>query len=266
MKAPRLQLLVVGPAAFTLLWLGVYLHFASARAGGAGRARNWPLVLVGLAGATLGNATAVGGGLVFIPVLIFGFGLGPVEALKLSLVSQSVGMTSGAFGWLRRGEVPLPAPCRWRSRRSPPGALVSTFVVRPNALLVKGLFGPVSITVGLLTLYLLEHRSRGQRTCRARRCPGLAAVAFLGGMLTGWVAIGEGEVVAACLMLRHGLDPRRGIALGTVLWRSTRSSSAASTPSCSAACRGRWPRSCCSAAPGAAASGRSSPSGWGRTS
>jgi uncharacterized membrane protein YfcA len=139
----------------------------------------------------------------------------PVEALKLALVSQAVGMSSGALGWLRRGAVPrgaLPVAVPMLAA----GALVSSFVILPNPLLVKGLFGPVSITVGLLTLYLLEHRARTTEVPREAR-PGLGAVAFAGGMLTGWVAIGEGEVVAAWLMLRHGLEPRRGIALGTVL-------------------------------------------------
>ncbi len=216
-ETPRLRYWSWGLPAFSLLWLGAYLYFTS-RAGvdpGALAAQNWPLVLVGVAGATIGNATAVGGGLVFIPALIFGFGLGPVEALKLALVSQSVGMTSGAIGWLRRGAVPfgaLPVAIPLLAA----GALVSTFVIQPNALLVKGLFGPVSIGVGILTLYLLENRTRTLEVPRSA-LPGLGAVAFVGGMLTGWVAIGEGEVVAAYLMLRHGLDPRRGIALGTVL-------------------------------------------------
>jgi uncharacterized protein len=216
-EPPRLRYWSWGLPAFTLVWLGFYLYFASGtEAGAVGiAARHWPLVLVGVAGSTLGNATAVGGGLVFIPALILGFGLGPVEALKLALVSQAVGMSSGALGWMRRGAVPrgaLPVAVPMLAA----GALVSSFVIRPNALLVKGLFGPVSIAVGLLTLYLLEHRARTLDVPREAR-PGLGAVAFGGGMLTGWVAIGEGEVVAAWLMLRHGLEPRRGIALGTVL-------------------------------------------------
>lgn len=209
----RLRYWTWGLPAFTAAWLAVYAYAFPEPLELA--AANWPLILVGVAGAALGNATAVGGGLIFIPALVFVWGLGPVEALKLALVSQSVGMTSGAFGWLRRGEVPL----RALAPTVPPlaaGALVSTFLIQPNALLVKGLFGPVSIAVGLLTLYLLEHRSRCRDVPR-EAYPGLAAVAFGGGMLTGWVAIGEGEVVAAYLMLRHGLDPRRGIALGTVL-------------------------------------------------
>ncbi len=198
---------------FTAGWLAVYATAFPDPAGLA--ARNWPLFFVGLAGATLGNATAVGGGLVFIPVVLLVFHLHPVEALQLALVSQAFGMSSGALGWLRRRAVPLAAlPV------AVPGLLVgatlSTLVLRPNPLLVKGLFGPMSIVVGLLTLYLVG-RHPGQTEIPRRALPGLALVAVAGGLLTGWVAIGEGELVAAYLMLRYGLEPERGIGLGATL-------------------------------------------------
>ena len=68
----------------------------------------------------------------------------------------------------------------------------------------------------MITLYLLE-RHPGRTVIPRRAYPGLALVAVAGGMLTGWVAIGEGELVAAYLMLRHGLEPERGIGLGATL-------------------------------------------------
>lgn len=212
-EAPRLRYWTWGLAAFTIVWLAVYLAVAPEPLALA--ARNWPLILVGIAGSALGNATAVGGGLVFIPALMFGWHLEPVAALKLALVSQSVGMTSGAIGWLRRRAVPLELlPVTIPALAI--GALVSTFLLRPNALLIKGLFGPMSILVGCLTLYLLDHPVKRLDIPRSAYF-GLAAVSLLGGLLTGWVAIGEGEVVAAYLMLVYGLEPKRGIALGTVL-------------------------------------------------
>lgn len=207
----RLRYWTWGLPAFTAVWLAVYLSAFPDPAGLA--ARNWPLVLVGLAGAVLGNATAVGGGLVFIPALMFGWQLGPVEALQLALVSQSVGMTSGALGWLRRGAVPLRG-LAWTVPTLLVGAVVGGLVVRPGPLLIKGLFGPVSIVVGLLILYLLEHP---WRSLEVEGRWDVAWVALVGGLLTAWVAVGVGELVAAYLMLRHGLEPRRGIALGTVL-------------------------------------------------
>ena len=45
----------------------------------------------------------------------------------------------------------------------------------------------------------------------------LFAASLIGGLLTGWVAIGEGEVVAAVLMLAYGVEASAAIGLGVVL-------------------------------------------------
>lgn len=203
---------------FALFWLlAVCLGFQDPLALAAQHA---PLVAVGFLGAVLGNATAVGGGLVFIPVMVLLYGVSPLVALKLSLATQAFGMTSGALGWLARRAVPL----RLAAAAALPtlaGCTVSAFFLRPSPLLIKGLFGPVSILIGVLMLFLLAHRrnSPGQAAPRpaSATSPGLLCAAFFGGLLTGWVAIGVGEVVAAYLMLRHGERPERSIGLGVVL-------------------------------------------------
>ena len=74
-------------------WLGFADPLAEARAHGF-------LVLVGFAVAIVANATAIGGGIFFIPILVFGYGLSPLVAVKLSIAGQAFGMTSGAIGWL----------------------------------------------------------------------------------------------------------------------------------------------------------------------
>lgn len=177
---------------------------------------HWPLVLVGILGATIGNATAVGGGLVFVPVMILVYDIHPVGSLQIALVGQCFGMTSGAVGWLARRSVPM-----WALAAAVPALLVgstfSTLVVRPNAFLVKGLFGPVSVLIGLLVLYLLDRHPNACDDVPRRALLPLAGVALVGGVITGWIAIGEGEIVAAFLMLGYGLAANRGIGLGTVL-------------------------------------------------
>ncbi len=197
----------------TAVWLAAYCYAFPAP--GALAARNWPLVLVGFAGAVIGNVTAIGGGLVFVPVMIFVYALDPVSSLKLAFMSQAVGMTSGATGWLNRGEVPLRL-LRWTVPTLILGALVSSFVIRPNPMLVKGLFGPVTIIAGLLTLYTLN-RQGGLPDLPARANPAVAAVSFFGGLITGWVAIGEGEIVAAFCMIAYHLNANRALGLGVVL-------------------------------------------------
>ena len=198
---------------FALAWLGVYLSVFPDP--GELAARHWPLVIVGLLGAVVGNATAIGGGLVFVPVMILFYDVPPVASLQLALATQAFGMSSGALAWFRRGAVPkevLPVSVLWVLA----GCTVATFVIRPSASLVKELFGPVSITLGVLVLFLIDRPAHAVHLpARPQRLLGIAS--FLGGVLTGWVAIGAGEVAAAFLMLAYGLKAERSIALGVVL-------------------------------------------------
>ena len=175
---------------------------------------HWPLVLVGFFGALIGNITAIGGGLVFIPVMLFVYQVPAVESLMLALATQALGMTSGAVSWMKMGRLPRKS-LAWVLPASLAGATISTYAIHPNSLLVKGLFGPVSILIGLTTLYLLGRHTIEDDLPEGIGL-GLVIAGFAGGVLTGWVAIGIGEVLAAFLMLRYGLHPEKAIGLGVV--------------------------------------------------
>lgn len=177
---------------------------------GAAFRENWPLFFVGVVGAIVGNATAVGGGLVFVPFTMLVYGIDPVSSLKLAIACQAFGMTSGAVAWWRRGRVPrrafvsiLPAIGI--------GCLVGGIVIPVEASVVKGLFGPVSCAIGLSTLLMLNV---SLPNIHDRSTPGLHVAAVFGGILTAWVAIGIGEAIAAFLMLRQRVCAERSIALG----------------------------------------------------
>jgi uncharacterized protein len=203
-------------ALFAAIWAAGY--FSLAHEPVALFKRNWVFIPVGFCGAILGNISAVGGGIVFIPVIIFVFHLPPVTALKVALASQSWGMTSGAIGWMQKKVVPLRA-----LKITVPGLLlgstISSLVIHPSALLVKLLFGPVSILLGVLTIVLSKRRAK---TAAREEIPAGATVplfltAVVGGLITGWIAIGEGELVAALLMLAYGVNVTACIGLGVVL-------------------------------------------------
>ncbi len=198
---------------FTLIWLAGYATIFPDPIGLA--ARNWPLIIVGVFGAFIANVTAIGGGIVFIPVLMFAYQMDPVSALKLAFVTQAVGMTSGASGWLRRGEVPLRL-LKWTVPALIIGTMISTFLIHPQPMLVKGLFGPIAFIVGLLTLITLDRKGGRTELPVKARIP-IVLVSFIGGMITGWVAIGEGEIIAAFCILAYGLNANRAIGLGVVL-------------------------------------------------
>jgi uncharacterized membrane protein YfcA len=209
----RFSYLTPGLLLFTLIWLAVFCFIFPDPAGLA--AKYWLLVLLGFCGAIIGNVTAIGGGLVFIPLLMFVYRLDPVSSLKLTFASQAVGMSSGASGWLRRSEVPLRL-LWWTVPSLILGAMVSTFLIHPQPMLVKGLFGPIAFLTGLLTLVTLDRKGGLDELPPKAHFP-LFVVSLIGGMVTGWVAIGEGEIVAAFCMLGYGLNANRAIGLGVVL-------------------------------------------------
>jgi len=202
-----------GLAAFALAWLAVWLAcfpapLALAREHGA-------LVAVGFGVAVVANATAIGGGILFIPIMVLGYGLSPLVALQLAIAAQAFGMTSGALGWLRRGVVPraalgaaLPAVLA--------GASASALLVHASPAAVRAVFGPVSIALGAAALALAGARAE-RDAVPAGAHAGLRAAAALGGLASGWVAIGAGELPAALLMLRHRVRADVAIGLGVVL-------------------------------------------------
>jgi uncharacterized membrane protein YfcA len=202
--------------AFVAAWLSAYLLFAPEPV--ALFQKNWIFIFVGVAGAILGNISAVGGGIVFIPVMVFLFHLPPVAALKIALASQSLGMTSGAIGWTQKRIVPLSA-LKYTVPGLLAGSTVSTLVIHPSALLVKGLFGPVSILLGVATIALSRRNSLqpSVREVPSKAIVPVMVASFIGGLITGWVAIGEGEIVAALLMLAYGMEVAACIGLGVVL-------------------------------------------------
>lgn len=201
---------------FVIVWVAGYFCLASDPI--ALLKKNWVFIPVGFCGAVLGNISAVGGGIVFIPVIMFLFQLPPLTALKVALASQSWGMTSGAIGWIQKKVVPLRA-----LKLTVPGLLlgssISSLVIHPSALLVKLLFGPVSILLGVLTIVLSRKlKASATRTeIPSNATLPLFIISLIGGLLTGWIAIGEGELVAALLMLAYGVDVTMCIGLGVLL-------------------------------------------------
>jgi uncharacterized membrane protein YfcA len=177
--------------------------------------RNWPLLIVGILGALIGNLTSIGGGLVFIPVMIFVYHVDPVSSLKLAFVSQAFGMTSGASGWFARKEVPMKL-LWWTVPSLIIGTLISSFIFHPSPLLVKGLFGPIAILTGIFTLITLNRKGITHELPKSAMVP-VFIISIIGGLITGWVAIGEGEIIAAFCMIAYGLNANKSIGLGVFL-------------------------------------------------
>jgi len=178
--------------------------------------KGYIFILVGFLGAVIGNMTAIGGGLVFIPVLIFIYQVPAVLALKTSIITQAFGMTSGAIAWSRQKPIAWNIVF-WAIPGMLIGSSISSLIIHPSPALVKGMFGPVSISLGImLFLTTLQSKERTRNWGAGAKIATVLA-SLLGGILTGWVAIGEGEMLAATLMLLFGFSAAEAITLGVVL-------------------------------------------------
>jgi uncharacterized protein len=179
--------------------------------------QNLPLVLLGLIASILANISAIGGGIVGIPVMIFMYHFPPVLALKATLGTQAFGLTAGSISWWRAGFVPERG-LRYAVPGLIIGSTISSLVIHADAFLIKSFFGPVSILLGLLALWSLRSGAKqGRDDIPEEAGWPLFVTSILGGLVTGWVSIGEGEIIAALLMLQYGVSAKRSIALGVVL-------------------------------------------------
>ena len=173
------------------------------------------LTITAFFAASVANATAIGGGFLFMPLFIFVYKLAPAVALKLSIATQAFGMTSGALAWGRK-YIDKKAFIL-ASSASILGVWVATHLWVVPTNYIKPLFALISL--GVFFALILEMRLKVVDEQQAAKFVlNVTAVffvfsAFFGGLITGWTAIGVGEVVALYLLFFYKL--RLDIAIGT---------------------------------------------------
>jgi uncharacterized membrane protein YfcA len=184
-------------------------------------------LFLGIIGAIFANSTGAGGGVVFIPVFAH-FGYSEAQAISTSFGIQCFGMTAGAITWCfyYRGTRADNSQI-WQSFL-PVIAIGSLFSIigiwynyvaelAPPAALHE-IFSVFSILLGLsilATIFLLRPGpSRNQ--LESRDLIVLAVISFGGGLITAWLSVGVGEIVAFYLILRR-FDVTMAIAAAVVI-------------------------------------------------
>lgn len=196
-------------------WLKLVLPIMLLALGGYFFGAKILLTLVAFFAASVANATAIGGGFLFMPLFIFVYQLAPPLALKLSIATQAFGMTSGALSW-GRNYIDKHAFIL-ASIASITGVWFATYLWIVPSSLIKPLFAIISL--GVFFALIVEMRLKGSSEHTAakfsvnRVSVFFVLSAFAGGLVTAWTAIGVGEVVALYLLFFYRL--RLDIAIGT---------------------------------------------------
>lgn len=169
--------------------------------------------------AAFANATAVGGGFLFVPLFIYGYGLAPIAALQLSLATQAFGMTSGAVGWSKsfidRGALLV------GGFSSLVGMWLGTVFWQIPAESIKPLFGWVSLFIFAAILIEVKLGKDNKNTSANFSFDGASlgygVAALFGGCITAWTAIGVGEFVALYLMFVYRMRIQTAIGTGVAV-------------------------------------------------
>jgi uncharacterized protein len=166
------------------------------------------LTVLGVLGGVLSGIAGVGGGIVFVPTLVYAAGWNIKEAVAASLVIVIFSSLSGTLRSVR-GEDPVD----WRATALlasavAPASLIGVYIstVSPTAV-VKAVFGTVLLVLAYPT-------ARGRRNPSSNKELPVPLVLLSGvgiGALSGLVGIGGGVALVPLLILGFGLSTKRAV-------------------------------------------------------
>lgn len=175
----------------------------------------WYFFILGILGALIANSTGAGGGVVFVPFFT-SLSIAGTDSLGTSILIQCFGMTAGTVSWLTTSHIvstrshnlniliaKLLIVC---GLACIPGVIFGQYVFSventESMLLVFKIF---SSMFGAVLLYMvLFHKGHNHTKFHIDFVDYflLVAACFIGALLTAWISIAVGEVVALMLILR----------------------------------------------------------------
>ena len=172
----------------------------------------FPFTFLGVVGAIFANSTGAGGGVVFIPMFNqLGFVEG--QAVATSFAIQSFGMTAGALTWsyyyhhekrhLQHWFV-FKKICALVAACSVLGVWLVYGAQWASPASLKASFSLFSIVLGGSLLLSILRKRQEDITDYLTRFDYLAMVVigFFGGIITAWLSVGVGEILALYLIFR----------------------------------------------------------------
>ncbi len=181
----------------------------------------WPFFFLAIFGAIVANATGVGGGVVFVPAFNL-LGIGSDSIIATSFAIQCFGMTAGSIAWRRHANNQLQISKGAQQQAwaqyanlillfSVPALIGICFgqyvLVLDQASEVKAIFKGFSALFGVSILATsIFMARRGSLLLDPVAFNGFGRglaviVALIGGMITAWLSIGVGELIAVMLIL-----------------------------------------------------------------
>lgn len=179
-------------------------------------------ILLGIVGAVFANATGAGGGVVFVP-FFQQLSFSPEAIIATSFAIQCCGMTAGALSWLQFYRHTKKQQPEWLAlpailSRCIPFGLTGLWLAQfgfdyfAPALSFTAVSSQLHLGFGLFSILLAIailassgrlNRTQGRSEISRADEHWLAIISLTGGMITAYLSIGIGELIAVYLIVRR---------------------------------------------------------------
>jgi len=173
-------------------------------------------VLIGLTVGTLIGLTGLGGGVLLLPILIFGLGVPPIKAVGSDALFNFITKIPSGLVHLRNGTVRRKVVIAL-AVGSVPGSFLGVHLLQHlRTLYGSGVNDFIKSAVGILlivisTLLLVQRRIEAgvaNRPPTAKSFAGMAVIGIVAGFLVGMTSVGSGSIIMMLLLLFYSYPPK----------------------------------------------------------
>src|SRR5258708_648697 len=173
-------------------------------------------IVIGLIVGTLIGLTGLGGGVLLLPILIFGLGVPAIKAVGSDALFNFITKIPSSAVHLSKGTVRRKVVLAL-AVGSVPGSIAGVkFLQHLRMLYGAGVNDFIKTAVGILllvipTLLLLQRRIEDRvanRPPTARSFAGMAVIGLVAGFLVGMTSVGSGSIIMMLLLLFYSYPPK----------------------------------------------------------
>jgi uncharacterized membrane protein YfcA len=173
-------------------------------------------ILIGLIVGTLIGLTGLGGGVLLLPLLIFGLRVPPIIAVGSDALFNFLTKIPSSAVHLSKGTVRRKVVLALAAGSMPGSFLGVRFLQHLKVLYGDGVNDFIKAAVGILliivsTLLLLQRRIEEQvanRPPTAKSFAGMTVIGLVAGFLVGMTSVGSGSIIMILLLLFYSYPPK----------------------------------------------------------
>jgi uncharacterized protein len=175
--------------------------------------------LIGFGVGTLIGMTGVGGGVLLLPILIFGLGVPPLRAVGSDALFNFVTKIGASAVHLRKGTVRRRVVLALAAGSAPGSYLGVSFLVHLRNIYGNGVNKFITVAVGVLlvcipTFLFFQKKIEDMAASAPVQPPtaktflGMSLIGLVAGFLVGITSVGSGSIVMMMLLLFYSFQPK----------------------------------------------------------